>query len=87
MPTIELRHERCAACNLCVLACSFHHEKAFGRRGASIDIVKNEREGEVEIVILDDSRDGRRACDGCTNEETPLCVVWCPVGALLAREN
>ena len=54
MPTIETRNERCAACNLCVLACSFHHEKAFGRRGASIDILKNEREGEVEIVKVID---------------------------------
>ncbi|MDP6692013.1 MAG: hypothetical protein QF384_21150 [Alphaproteobacteria bacterium] len=80
--TITPRHQRCGACNLCVLACSFHHEGSFGRRNASIDIIKDEREGEVEIVIFDEARDGRKPCDGCANEERPLCVQWCPVGAL-----
>lgn len=87
IPTIEPRHERCGACNLCVLACSFHHEQAFGRRSASIEIVKDEREGEVEIVIFDEARDGRRSCDGCADEDQPLCVQWCPVGALTVRRN
>ncbi|MDP6342836.1 MAG: hypothetical protein QF578_23790 [Alphaproteobacteria bacterium] len=87
IPTIEPRHERCGACNLCVLACAFHHEGAFGRRSASIEIHKNEREGEVEIVIFDEPRDGHKACDGCLNEDRPLCAQWCPVRALLIRRN
>jgi Fe-S-cluster-containing dehydrogenase component len=87
MSIIQPKHERCAACNLCVLACSFHHEKAFSRRGASIDIIKDEREGEVEVVIFSDAHDGRRPCDDCLNETKPLCVVWCPAGALLVRED
>ncbi len=85
--TIEPRHQRCGACNLCVLACAFHHDGAFGRRNASIDIIKDEREGEVEIVIFDEARDGRKPCDGCANEERPLCVQWCPVGALSIRRS
>lgn len=85
--TILPRHDRCGACNLCVLACSFHHEGAFGRRNSSIEIIKNEREGDVEIVIFDEARHGRRPCDGCTTEERPLCVQWCPVGALSVKRG
>lgn len=84
---IETRPERCAACHLCVLACSFHHEGAFGRRGASIDILKNEREGDVEIIIFGEGQNGRKPCDGCVSEDKPLCIVWCPAGALLARKG
>ena len=85
--TILARHGRCGACNLCALACSFHHEGAFGRRNSSIEIIKDEREGEVEIVIFDGAQDDRKPCDGCANEERPLCVQWCPVGALSVKRS
>ena len=82
MSAIQIRPERCGACNLCVLACSFHHIQAFSRRRSSIDILKNETEGSVEIVIREVARDGRIACDGCSEEDSPLCAEWCPVGAI-----
>ncbi len=87
MTSIEPRHERCGACNLCVLACSFHHVGAFGRRDSSIEIIKDEREGEVEIVIFDNAQTDRQACDGCVDEAMPMCAQWCPVGALAIRRN
>ena len=87
MRVIEPRNARCAACHLCVLACAFHHEGAFGRRASSIVIVKNEAEGTVEVRIAGAACDGRPACDGCVGEAAPLCVEWCPTGALAARET
>ena len=86
MRTIEPRNTRCAACHLCVLACSFHHEGTFGRRASSIRIVKDEAEGTVEVCIAGADGNGPPACDGCVGEAAPLCVEWCPTGALLARE-
>jgi Fe-S-cluster-containing dehydrogenase component len=79
--------ERCGACNLCVLACSYHHVGSFGRRFSSIRIHKDEAEGDVEIAIAAAGDIGGPVCDACPDQEIPLCVSWCPTGALLTREN
>jgi Fe-S-cluster-containing hydrogenase component 2 len=74
--------ERCAACSICELACTFHHTKAFGRRPSSIAVHKDHVTGEVTIAIHETEAGPRRACDLCAGERVPLCVKWCPVGAV-----
>ncbi len=74
--------EKCAACGICELACSYHHNKVFSRRLSSIEIYKSEAEGRVEMSIHDTESSIRKACNRCSNEAVPLCVRWCPVGAL-----
>lgn len=85
MTAIMTVAERCGACHLCVLACSYHHVGAFGRRFSSIRILKDEAQGEVEIAIAAVGDGGGPACDACPDEAMPLCISWCPVGALLPR--
>lgn len=87
MARVQPHHERCTACNLCVLACSFHHEGSFGRRSTSISILKDEDEGRVDIVIHGEDTSEHLACDECRNEHRPLCVDWCPTGALFLLEK
>ena len=87
MHQITLVEPRCTACGICELICSFHHTSAFGRAGASIRALKNAARGEVNLSIAGPGEDGRVACDGCSGEVLPLCVKWCPVGAVQRKKE
>jgi Fe-S-cluster-containing dehydrogenase component len=65
---------RCTACGLCELACSFHHSKSFLPDKASI-VICMDRKGHIEIKTLP-------TCDFCKNEDMPMCVEFCPTGAI-----
>lgn len=77
--------ERCTGCMLCVLACSFHHTKRFDRRISSVAVSTLGKEREMNILIHEVKDEERQACDNCQGERIPLCVRYCPTGAIVRR--
>lgn len=71
-----LNSKNCTGCLICELVCSFHHSHQFSRN-SSIKVKKSLLDSEkgVETLI---NFDGNQACDNCVDEETPLCVQFCP---------
>lgn len=62
--------DRCTGCRTCEIACSFHHAKCFDPTRSSIQVRLDKSTGVVSINF--DS-----TCDGCPNEEEPLCSIFC----------
>lgn len=75
--------ERCTGCRICEIVCAYHHKKIFSRKISSIFVRRIERRGEFEITIWEEGKNGRLPCDVCANEKQPLCVKFCPAGALI----
>ena len=71
--------EKCTGCRSCEIACSYHHSRAFSRKGTSITIDRLEKEGEFYINLWLDTEDGHIACDGCG-----FCLKYCPI---IARDE
>ncbi len=67
----------CYACGTCQLICSFHHTKAFWPDRSSICVSRDPQNGVIKWCI-------KSTCDGCTNEDEPLCVKYCVYGAIKA---
>jgi Fe-S-cluster-containing dehydrogenase component len=67
--TVEV--ERCVGCRLCELACSFARHGHFNPDEAGIHVTF-EDDGSLAIAM-----DG--SCSDCRR---PLCVAFCPVGAI-----
>lgn len=65
------RTDRCTECRSCELACSFHHAGCFDPAKSSIQVNIDNNTGDISINF--DS-----TCDGCPNEEEPLCSLFCP---------
>lgn len=72
---IVVNKKLCYACRTCQLACSFHHTNAFWPNRSSITISRNTQNGVVEWGI-------NSTCDGCKDEDIPLCIKYCVYGAL-----
>ena len=85
MNEIQTIPKKCTACHICEMACSYHHTRTFSRRLSSIEISKSEAVGQVEMTIHGVKDQSHRMCDFCENEDIPLCVKWCPVGAIVER--
>ncbi len=81
---IAVNSERCTGCRNCVFVCSYHHQRNFDRCVSSVQVKRNEREGEFEVKIYKENENGHLACDLCANEEQPLCSRFCPTKAILA---
>ena len=71
---ISVNKEKCIGCLTCELACSFHHTKEFSLQNASIRM-DFDSEGGIRVAILP-------TCDLCLNEKVPLCMEFCPAGAV-----
>ena len=64
----------CTGCRSCEIACSYHHNGVFSRKGTSITINRMESEGKFDIVLWQDEENGHVPCDGCG-----FCLKYCPV--------
>jgi Fe-S-cluster-containing hydrogenase component 2 len=71
---ISVNKKKCKDCCICELACSFHHMGEFLPEYASIRIY-SDRNGGLDVTILS-------TCDLCTKEKLPLCMEFCPSGAI-----
>jgi len=69
--------EKCTACMLCVLACSYHHSKKFDRKNSNIEVNVFKKEREINILFNKMKNEERQACDYCEGEKEPLCVKYC----------
>jgi len=79
IPTV-INLDRCTGCRTCEIACSFHHNKSFDPARSSIQVSLDRSTGAVSINF--DS-----TCDGCSNEEEPLCLLFCPRGVFYVKRN
>jgi len=80
---IAALQERCTGCRTCEIVCAYHHKKVFSREISSVFVRRIERRGEFEVTIYEERKNGRLPCDVCINEKQPLCVRFCPPGALV----
>jgi Fe-S-cluster-containing dehydrogenase component len=62
---------RCVGCRLCELACSFARHGHFNPAVAAISVVFQD-DGTLAVAVSED-------CAACRR---PLCVAFCPVGAI-----
>ncbi len=79
---IIVDHEKCTLCQLCVLACSFHHAKLFNMNRASIEVNAYGKERKIKIIINEQTEEEKLACDYCEGEREPLCIKYCIPKAL-----
>jgi Fe-S-cluster-containing dehydrogenase component len=72
---ILVDQENCQGCRICETACGFHHtgHKEFNPGRSSTRVSRDNDTGKITLSI--DS-----ICDGCQNEEIPLCVKYCAYG-------
>ena len=68
--------EICTGCQNCVIACSYHHKKAFSRAMSSLEVTRlKDFENEIKVHMTDGDH---IACDRCTDSQEPLCMKYCP---------
>ena len=65
----------CTGCRSCEIMCSFHHSGGMGTGASSIAISRSNHTAEIGWRI--DS-----TCDLCAQEQQPLCVKYCQLGAV-----
>ena len=72
--------EACTGCQICEMACSIHHTGKFSRNQSSIKVRKSifEQGEGPQITIFYEKTKGNIACDLCNDEESPLCIQFCP---------
>jgi len=73
---ITVDESTCVGCRICELACSFARRKDFAPGEACIQVLLND-DGCLAIEIASD-------CAACIS---PLCVRFCPVGAIALAES
>jgi Fe-S-cluster-containing dehydrogenase component len=90
MPCLKVDYENCVGCRACEVACSYHHEKIFSPRIASLEIRREENQVGVSIIFYEgmasEERVKRFPCDHCKGEALPLCVKYCPVQAITVQK-
>jgi Fe-S-cluster-containing hydrogenase component 2 len=67
----------CGGCRTCEMACSFKHKGAFIPAMSSIKILDNENEPGFHILLFEESDGQSIPCDGCKEEDLPLCMQYC----------
>ena len=65
----------CGGCRSCELACSYQKSSEFNLNNSAIKI-RQLPQGGFEIV-LQESASGSVYCDGCKDEEEPMCIQYC----------
>jgi Fe-S-cluster-containing dehydrogenase component len=68
----------CTACRACELACHFHHTGHFGTSRMSVHVEYEPVASRVTLGFDD-------TCDGCRNEQAPVCASACVPAAIVFR--
>ncbi len=86
MAKLIVHNEKCTGCRACEIACSYHHQKKFNPRLASLQVHRMEKAGRMSVLLYQDlvgeEKRGRVPCDQCVEEPEPLCVKYCAPGAI-----
>jgi len=67
----------CGGCRTCEMACSYKHIGEFKPAISSIQILEKENENGYQVLLIDDPKWERIACDGCEGLDVPYCVQYC----------
>lgn len=67
--------DACYGCRACQLICGYHQTGKFDPEKSSIKVNRDYKSSVIRWAI--DS-----TCDGCKNEDEPLCVRYCVYGAI-----
>jgi Fe-S-cluster-containing hydrogenase component 2 len=59
------------------MACSFVHKGEFAPAFSSMKIIDRDDQRGFNVLFIEGDKD-IVACDGCSNDEKPLCVQYCP---------
>jgi len=70
----------CYGCKMCEILCSYHKRRFFSLNQGAIRVYKDHQSGEIYWTI-------NTMCDDCKEEEQPLCIKYCPYGALLESKK
>ncbi|MDO9533930.1 MAG: 4Fe-4S binding protein [Bacillota bacterium] len=73
---ININHDICAGCSLCIMACSWRQVKCLQPDKAFIHLQKDKKRNRFDIIIDHEN------CDLCMH-----CVRECPTGALTRGDN
>jgi len=69
--------KECGACRTCELACSYRKSGDFNPRVSAIEILENSDEPGFSVRLVDEPGGKRYICDGCPDDETPMCMEYC----------
>jgi Fe-S-cluster-containing hydrogenase component 2 len=70
----------CGGCRTCEMACSFHHKKEFDPSISSIRILNEAGKVPYRVWLVRKGEEPMIAgvpCDGCKDQEEPLCLQFC----------
>ncbi len=67
----------CGGCRTCELACSFKHKAEFLPAASSLIILDKENKKGFWVSLTEKNEGQRMACDGCRDQNVPLCVQYC----------
>ena len=73
---IAVNTEKCVGCRTCEIACSYHHKNFFSRKIASIEVLRQERDGKVKILLYRQAEGEHMGCDCDKGDE--FCLKYCP---------
>ena len=74
---MQFQMPSCGGCRTCEIACSFHHRGEFVPSVSSLKILDNKDEPGYSVLIVEETDGQSLACDGCKDQELPLCIEYC----------
>lgn len=78
----------CSGCKICVIQCSFHHQKTFSLAQSSLEVIIDLPHNNMKIIWYTDKIDTHPACDFCHLEpDGPICVKECPEKVITHKED
>ena len=74
---MQFQMPSCGGCRTCEIACSFHHRGEFVPSVSSLKILENKDEPGYSVLIVEETDGQSLVCDGCKDQELPLCIEYC----------
>jgi len=74
---MQFQMPSCGGCRTCEMACSFHHRGEFVPSVSSLKVLDNRSEPGYSVLIVEETDGQSLACDGCKDQELPLCIEYC----------
>ncbi len=72
---LKYNKDLCYGCKLCALGCSYRRTGAFGLVDSHIQVERDFETSRIDWRLSP-------GCDRCVDRARPVCVAFCPYGAL-----